>query len=183
MTNQAHGEGSRKLINSAIRAFSLTLIAYAALLISAVVFSAKAFKGTTWAFFALVIGGVYVSLAFYYFYDNFLRPYIKELVTTPHVRRNVFPWVIEWVLPAIFVQFFIFVGFWMTVQQVPFQSYIYTNRYMFGMVYKKLDRLLTADMNSAGAERKLDTLKADAARERSIEKAKLLHLEFASHLK
>ncbi len=80
---------------------------------------------------------MYVLITFYYFYEHYLLPYIKDVEKGEPLKKNVFSWMIVWILPALAVQYFIFIGFWLTVQVVPFKQSLYTQPYMYGQAYKK----------------------------------------------
>lgn len=94
----------------------------------------------------LIIGSIYVVVALYYFYEQFLVPYLKEKKTqeTPSERPAVYPpnilaWLVEWLFPALFLQLLLVFGFSISIGQFPFKGSIYSSPYEYGLVYKRFD--------------------------------------------
>jgi hypothetical protein len=167
--------------------FTLYLACYIILLGVSIAYSRCRFQvegeKQTWFYFAWIIGGIYVFIAFYYFYENYLLPYLKDLEKRIPLKRNIYSWLFEWILPAIAVQYFIFIGFWMTVQVVPFKESFYTNPYMYGQVYKKMDNYLSPEILAAGFSKKLDGVDPKKEEKNLEERAQFLENEFSVHLK
>ncbi len=167
--------------------FKLYVACYVILLGMSIYYSKCRFQAEgekqTWFYFGWIIGGIYVFIAFYYFYENYFLPYLKDLEKRVPLKRNIYSWLLEWILPAIAVQYFIFIGFWMTVQVVPFKKSIYTHPYMYGQVYKKMDNYLNPEILAAGFSKKLDGIDPNKEKENLEKRAQFLENEFSVHLK
>ena len=110
----------------------------------------------------LIIGGIYVAVAMYYFYEQFLVPYLKEKIAREEAKSagekpkstgdedgeigvyspNIFAWLIQWMFPAFFLQIFVIFGFWIAIQGFPFQGNVFSGPYEYGLVYKRFDALV-----------------------------------------
>jgi hypothetical protein len=121
-------------------------------------------------------------MTFYYFYEHYLLPYVKDVEAGGPPKKNVYSWIIVWILPALAVQYFIFIGFWLTVHIVPFKHAMYTHPYMYGLVYKKLDNYLSPTVDAAGFQKKLEGINSAAEKKNLEEKAKFIENEFSAHL-
>lgn len=141
------------------------------------------FKSEVWCYFALVIGAIYVFLIFYYFCENYLLPYLADIEQKiKRKEKNVFFWLLEWLLPAIFIQFFVFMGFWMTVAKIPFKSGMYTHPYMYGQVYKKMENYLSPEISAAGLAIKPAEVLTDEFKAKLISRGEILESEFSGYL-
>lgn len=167
--------------------FSLFIVGYIVLLVASIIISRIWFqnlgKKPVWIYFGLGIGSIYVFIAFYYFYDNYLLPYLKDIEKRVPVNQNIYFWLLEWIVPAIAVQYFIFIGFWMTVHVIPFKQMVYTHPYMYGQVFKKLDNYLSSGVTAAGFSKKLEGIDSEKEKKNLEEQAKFLENQFSIHLK
>jgi len=155
-------------------------------------------KAPVWFFFAMGIGSIYVLIAFYFFYDNYLQPYIKDLQKLEEAAyendvrltqrialsyRSVYFWTLEWVLPAILVQFIVVVFFWMTASNMTFQQSLYTHPFMYGQIYQKMNNYMSPEIAGAGFIKKLEDMKYKEEREAIMKRAQFLETAFAGYLK
>ena len=141
-------------------------------------------KGQSWCYFGLVIGLIYVYFAFYYFYYNHLLPYLKDLEEeVVKKEKNVFFWLLEWILPAMALQFFIYAGFWLTVSKVPFKDYMYCHPYMYGQVYKKIDNYLSPEVPAAGLAVNPSEVLTEEMKTKLLRKGEVIEKEFSGYVK
>lgn len=111
-----------------------------------------------WFIAALIIGSIYVLVAWYYFYENFLLPNTTEpepiekakkktakqeqLISKTEeklITQNIYIWMIQWFLPTVMIQIFIILGFWITIHTSPLKGCVYTHPYKYGLIYKQLE--------------------------------------------
>lgn len=167
--------------------FNIYLFCYIILLAVSIIYIRSRFyaddSSHVWIYFALGIGGIYVLITFYYFYENYLLPYLKDTEKSVPLKQNVHFWLSGWILPAIAVQYFIFIGFWMTVHGTPFKNSFYTHPYMYGQVYKKMDNYLSPKVSAAGFAKKLDEINSEKEKWDLEEQAQFLENEFSVYLK
>jgi hypothetical protein len=176
-------EEREKRIKAAHTGFRVHLFAYIVVLVIVVWLTAKYFEFADWVFFGWVIGAVYVFIVLYYFHDNYLIPYIKDLCKGETIRRrNIHFWMLQWTGPVVAIQLFVFVGFWMTVQSPPYADNMYTNPYLYGQAYKRLEGYLQAEVTSASVSRKLEDIDYAEAVEQLENRAKILNAEFSGYL-
>lgn len=155
-------------------------------------------EGSVWFYFAMGIGSIYVLLAFYSFYENYLQPYITDLEKAAETdnkseerddqqialrSRSVYFWTLEWITPALFVQFLVVVFFWLTVSASPFKQNLYTQPFMYGQVYEKMNKYMAPEILAAGLSKKLDGINFEDAKKSIMESARFLEAEFAGNLK
>ncbi len=119
---------------------------------SVIVFYLLLFVGALWWFGScsegrssgivsgIIVGSLYVLITFYYFYQNYFLPYVREdsAVKKNGEQRNVLLWVLSWTTPAILLQVFVVFGFWLTVDRIELSKTMYTHPFMYGQVYKKM---------------------------------------------
>jgi hypothetical protein len=201
-----------KKIKDAHQIFTLAVFLYIWIFASAVQVCRFKLRGQVWCYFGLVIGLIYVFFAFYYFFDSHLLPYVEELKTHSKTlkrylqefrenpeklnkrpeelhrtvaskERSVFFWLLEWILPAMAVQFFIFVGFWMTVATIPFSDYMYTHPYMYGQVYKKMENYLSPEIPAAGLAVIPSQVIGNEMKEKLSRRGQTLENEFSGYVR
>lgn len=135
------------------------------------------FQEKTWAVAGLVIGSVYVLITMYYFYENILTPYLKEVDVRDRLpesswfsqKPDIRAWMVEWVLPTLMIQLFIVLGFWITLNNNPFRKSMYTHPYMYGLMYKNwLDK---KEEMSVDGYLKVKKLESDSATQNKDNKA------------
>lgn len=88
----------------------------------------------------LIIGSLYVIIALFYFYDNFILIQREESVgrSLPH-GTNLRGWLIKWIFPAVGLQAFVVLGFFLTVDQHHLKGKIYTHPYRLGNMYRTME--------------------------------------------
>ena len=146
-------------------------------------------KEPVWFYFAMGIGSIYVLLAFYSFYDNYLQPYITDLEKIAAAEyenegrkdqqivlssRSVYFWTLEWIVPALLVKFLVVVFFWMTVSEVPFKQDIYTQPFMLGQIYEKMNNYMSPEIVAAGFSKELEGINSDKEKKTIMESAQFL---------
>ena len=150
-----------------------------------------------WFYFAMGIGSIYVFVAFYAFYENYLQPYIKDLekITATQLDQEPSPsqpvvlsskglyfWTFEWFTPALCVQFLVVVFFWMTASNLPFQQSLYTHPFMYGQVYVKMNNYISPEILGAGFSKKIADTELSKEQEMLLKRAQFLEAEFSGHL-
>ena len=104
-----------------------------------------------WFKFGLAIGAIFVLIAFYYYYDNFLVPAFQDLKHGVEIDVSLMKsGLAGWLIPAILVNLFVVVGFWLTVSGGGLKHSMYTHPYMYGQQYKKLEGLIRPEIASSG---------------------------------
>ena len=157
--NRAHGREPRKRLLGEVGYGLFTFILI--VVVVTLVFSVAKRKPYLQA--GLLIGAIYVLVAVYYFYDQFLVPYLKELgrgnrefasIYSP----NIYAWMAQWLFPATAVLLFVILGFSITIDKCPLKGNIFTSPYHYGLVYKKfhqkvsnIEPLANADDNELKA--------------------------------
>lgn len=151
-----------------------------------------------WFYFAMGIGSIYVLVSFYFFYDNYVQPYITDLQKLEDAEyendvrntqpitfsyRSVYSWTFEWVMPAILVQFTVVVFFWMTAGNMIYQQSLYTHPFMYGQIYQKMNNFMSTDIESAGFTKKLENIKYEDEKKAIMRQAQFLEAEFSGYLK
>jgi len=108
--------------------FSVYLLAF----ISALLFALHQLTHPAWLIVGLIIGSIYVFIAFSYFYKNFLT---STKINNPHI----YYFMGRWIIPAIVTHIFVILGFWITLATSPLMHSVYTQPYKYGQLYKKLE--------------------------------------------
>jgi hypothetical protein len=200
MKNQA-SKSSPQSSKKVRRIFFSYLVIYIAAF-SFIVYSAHSnsneLKDIIWFYFAMGIGSIYVFIAFFSFYENYLLPYITDLDRAAEAEvsdedigeqvivlrtRSVYLWTLEWVAPALLVQFLVVVFFWMTVPAVPYKQELYTQPFMYGQIYTKMNNYMSPEITAAGLTRKLEAIDYKNEKDAIMKSALFLEAEFAGHLK
>lgn len=196
MTNQTP---KRPLQNSqkAVRIFFAYLFCYIAMISILVYWIKNHLEKPVWFYFALGIGAIYVIISFYYFYENYLQPYITDIEKIAEAEyeneerenqqlilrsRSVYSWTLEWIVPALFVQFLVVVFFWMTASNLPFKQSLYTHPFMYGQIYEKINNYMSPEIIAAGLSKKLDKIDYNTEKKIIMESAQFLEAEFAGYL-
>jgi uncharacterized membrane protein len=88
----------------------------------------------------IIIGGIFVFVTVFYFFDNYVIPYINEQKKGKPHRQNIYFLMFEWFSPALLLQLFVVLGFIITIYYAPFSSgSIYTHPYQYGELYKNYE--------------------------------------------
>jgi len=197
MTNHASKKSMEKS-DKARTIFFAYFCSYIVLFSIAVSWIGYGMDKTVWFYFAMGIGSIYVLIAFYFFYDNYLQPYITDLQKledeeyendvnrTPRIAlsyRSVYFWTLEWVMPAILVQFVVVVFFWMTASNMPYQQSLYTHPFMYGQIYQRMNNYMSPEIASAGFSKKLEDMKYKEEKEAIMRSAQFLEAAFSGYLK
>ena len=197
MTNQSpkRPQQSSKKVSTI---FFTYLFSYIVAFSIAVYLISSSIKDPVWFYFAMGIGSIYVLIAFYSFYENYLQPYITDLEKAAGAEnineerenqqialrsRSVYFWTLEWVIPALLVQFLVVVFFWMTVSAAPFKQDLYTQPFMYGQIYEKMNKYMAPEILAAGLSKKLDGIDYNKEKEAIMKSAQFLEAEFAGNLK
>lgn len=182
MTDELVPEVSKKNGNQSRKVIILLLLLYIFVFVGIMQISIH--NKLMWLKTGLIIGCVYFFFAYYYFYDHFLAPYMSEkrnseidlIVKKGSVmtiaRPNIIIWMFQWFVPALAVQAFVILGFWMTLHTNTYKSSLYTQPYFYGSVYKRMEALRnTSDFNMK-----------DLNVQKRIENAEIIEKEFAGYL-
>lgn len=138
-------------------------------------------KSYVWFRVALVISALYMFIALYYFHENYLLPYIKDLERGVSLSsRNLCLWMMEWILPALALQLFVVTGFWLTVDKTPFTESLYTHPYMYGQIYSKMENQWRSEKKTADQS---NNLKDANTEEELKQRAISLEAAFAAYIK
>ena len=155
-------------------------------------------KGAMWFYFGISIGAIYVLISLYFFYDNYFQPYIKDLEKSEEAAnenniekpkrialsyRSIYFWALEWIMPAVLVQFIVVVFFWMTISKMPYQQSLYTHPYMYGQIYQKMNNFMSPEIAAAGFSKKLEDIKYEEESKTIMKNAQFLDTAFAGYLK
>jgi hypothetical protein len=84
----------------------------------------------------LIIGAIFVFVTGYYFYDTFIVPYRQERAMPRGGYQNIYVWMVQWIVPTLFLQAFVILGFWVSIERVPIMGDVYTSAYKYGLIYK-----------------------------------------------
>jgi len=104
----------------------------------------------------ILIGSIYVFVAFYYFYEQFLVPYSKERKvdndlhlkdTSTVYSPNIYIWMMQWFLPAITLQLFVILGFYIALLSFPLYGNIFMSPYQYGQIYKTFNSYRQSEIN------------------------------------
>lgn len=176
--------------------FFIYLLCYILFFSLSVYWISSRLDSPVWFYFAMGIGSIYVLIAFYSFYDNYLQPYIKDLEKgakaeyeedesqkTVLTSRSVYFWTLEWIIPALFVQFLVVVFFWMTASAPPFKESLYTQPFMYGQLYEKMNNYISPEILAAGFSKKLEGIDFDNEKQTIMKRAQFVEAEFAGFLK
>lgn len=172
------------------RIFLYNIILYILLFVFySVSFGSNPSVKTKWIIIGYAIGSLYVLMAFYYFYDHFLAPYITESKknvshdTSLVVRKgsviatsrpNIYVWMLQWLVPVALIQAVVITGIIVTLEESAyFKGDVYAQPYLYGQLYKKIEGM-TKSLNNANAK--------DREEEQRFSRAKSIEGEFAGYL-
>jgi hypothetical protein len=94
----------------------------------------------------IVIGGIFVFVTAFYFFDNYLIPYANERKTGKPAHQNIYFLVIEWFSPALLLQVFVVFAFIITISHAPFRNgTVFTHPYRYGEIYKQYEQQTTPE--------------------------------------
>jgi len=129
------------------RSYGLFCLVYVAIVAGLVIYFIF-FQRKEYVSAGLIIGSIYVVVALYYFYEQFLVPYLKEKSTreteseiTIVYSPNILAWLVQWLFPALFLQVLLVFGFWISIERFPFKANVYTSPYEYGLIYDRFDAL------------------------------------------
>ncbi len=170
-------------LSKPIKVFAFSMVLYVLILAAAIYIGVK-LKAEPWFHFGLGIGAIFVFFASFYFYDYHLRPYKDDILNNmARKKRTVSLWILQWILPAMAIQLFVVVGFWITVAQVPFKENIYIHPFQYGQVYKKMNNYLEKEVADTEFVFKLLDKIPEIVRAKLIQKGQVLEDEFSGYLK
>lgn len=121
-----------------------------------------------WA--GLIIGGIYVCISLYYFYEHLLSPYVKESRTIEGkeifsrkgsiitiISPNIYSWMIQWIVPALLIQVFVIFGFFLTIQKSQDKPVLtgstYSSSAIQGSIYRRLQSISNTPATSFNDEK------------------------------
>ncbi|UCE53459.1 MAG: hypothetical protein JSV31_30170 [Desulfobacterales bacterium] len=114
------------------------------------------------AFFAgLILGGFYVLIAIYYFYNNILGPRLKKVLEAKqkYKKQNIYGLMMRWFIPPLVLQCCVILLLLITVYKSPFNENIYIQPYKFGKLFKQVEDFSQAVPDSVNlTEEKINQL-------------------------
>jgi len=89
----------------------------------------------------MIIGGLFVLIALYYFYEFFLSPYLEETIKPDeeHKEPRIYVLMARWIIPPLVLQLFVIMGFLITTHKSPLIESIFVQPYKYGQIYKMVE--------------------------------------------
>ena len=90
----------------------------------------------------LIVGGLFMLIALYYFYENFLSPYLEEKIEPgeEYKEPRIYVLMARWIIPPIVLQLFVVMGFLITVHRSPLKDNIFVHPYKYGQIFKMVEK-------------------------------------------
>lgn len=89
----------------------------------------------------LILSGIFVIIAIYYFYNNILEPLKTDdrEALMKYGDQSINTLMARWLLPPIILQGCVIILMLITVNEFPFKDSIYVQPYRYGKLYKQLE--------------------------------------------
>ena len=144
-----------------------------------------------WFYFAFFIGSFFVFIAIHHVIDDYLTPLLADLRASNgnegvydngsgKISQRVVVLLYKHVIPAVVLQVLIITLFWMTIVRMPYNS-LYTQSFMYGQIYYRLNALLEHENANLGFTVTLDNMSKDIVN-RECRRSASLYGSFGSYL-
>lgn len=118
----------------------------------------------------IIIGGLFVLIAMYFFYDNYLIPFMTAKTDSEEKDKqlNIYFLMATWFIPSLILQGFVILGFMITLHKSPLSGNIYIQPYKYGQIYKQFENLNKTEF-SIGLIDKEESMKISERKEKALD--------------